>query len=59
MTAGKAPQTIDVTSSYVLALLREQADQGQPIDASVFRWRPVPRPDSLPRHLSATESQCA
>jgi site-specific recombinase XerD len=56
-TAGKAPQTINDVLHYVLALLRELADHGQPIDASVFRWRPVPRPDSLPRHLSAAESQ--
>jgi integrase/recombinase XerD len=55
--AGKAPQTINDVVHYLLALLRELADQGQPIDASVFRWRPLPRPESLPRHLSAAESQ--
>jgi site-specific recombinase XerD len=54
---GKTPQTINDVVHYVLALLRELADQGQPMDASVFRWRPVPRPASLPRHLSAAESQ--
>ena len=55
--AGKAAQTINDVVHYVLALLRELADRGQPIDASVFRWRPLPQPESLPRHLSATESQ--
>lgn len=56
-TEGKAPQTINDVLHYVLALLRELADQGQPIDASVFRWQPLPRPASLPRHLSTSESQ--
>jgi integrase/recombinase XerD len=54
---GKAAGTINDTLKYVLALLRTQADQDQPIDASVFRLRPLPRPDSLPRHLSPVESQ--
>ncbi len=40
-----------------MALLRDQADQGQAIDASVFRLHPVPRPASLPRHLSECERQ--
>ena len=56
-TEGKVPQTINDVLHYVLALLRELADQGQPIDASVFRWQPLPRPASLPRHLSTSESQ--
>lgn len=56
-TAGKAPQTINDVLHYLLALLRELAEQGQPIDATVFRWRPLPRPQSLPRHLSPSESQ--
>ena len=54
--AGKAPATIDRTLDDVVALLREQAEQGRPVDASVFRLRPLPRPDSLPRHLSEAES---
>jgi site-specific recombinase XerD len=48
---GKAASTINDTLEYVLALLHAQADQGQPIDASVFRLRALPRPDSLPRYL--------
>lgn len=40
-----------------MALLREQADQGRPVEAGVFRVRPVPRPDRLPRHLTESEAQ--
>ena len=55
--AGKANETINDVLHDVLALLRELAEQGQPIDASVFRWRPLAHPVSLPRHLSASASQ--
>jgi len=54
---GRAPTTINRTLDYVLGLLREQADQGQPVEGSVFRLRPLPRPEALPRHLSEAESQ--
>lgn len=54
---GCAPTTINRTLDYVLTLLREQADQDQPVDSSVFRLRPLPRPEALPRHLSEAESQ--
>lgn len=54
---GCAPTTINRTLHYVLALLHEQADQGQPVDASLFRLRQLPRPDALPRHLCEAESQ--
>jgi site-specific recombinase XerD len=54
---GRAATTINRTLDYVLTLLREQADQGQAVDASVFRLQPLPRPDALPRHLSEAESQ--
>ena len=47
-----------MTLSYVVALLRTQADQGQAVDASVFRLHPLPRSASLPRHLSEYERQC-
>ena len=56
--AGRAPQTDDKTLRSVLGLLRQAADQGQPVDASVFRLEPRPQPDSLPRHLSESEAQC-
>jgi len=55
--AGRATTTINRTLACVLALLREQADQGQAVEASVFRLQPLPRPESLPRHLSNEESQ--
>ena len=54
---GRAVTTVHRTIACVLALLREQADQGQAIDASIFRFKPLPRPDALPRHLSDAESQ--
>lgn len=54
---GKAAGTINVTLERVLALLHERAEQGHPVEASVFRLRALPRPDSLPRHLTEAESQ--
>ena len=57
IASGCVAKTPDVTLSYVVALLRYQADQGQAIDTSVFRLRPLPRPASLPRHLSDSERQ--
>jgi site-specific recombinase XerD len=54
---GRAPTTINRTLDYVLTLLREQADQGQPVTGTLFRLRPLPRPEALPRHLREAESQ--
>lgn len=54
---GVAPMTINSTLARVSTLLRELEDQGQPVDASLFRLRPLPRPDSLPRHLSEMEAR--
>lgn len=54
---GCTARTPDTTLSRVVALFHYQADRGQTIDASVFRLRSLPRPDSLPRHLSDTENQ--
>lgn len=54
---GLGVRTVDVTLGIVLAMLRQQAEQGQTIDAGVFRLRPRARPQSLPRHLSDAESQ--
>jgi len=54
---GKAASTVNDTLDHLLALLRDLADQGRPVDASVFRLRPLPRPDSLPRHLSESQAQ--
>jgi integrase/recombinase XerC len=53
---GKAAMTIHSTLARVLTLLQELADQGKPVQASVFRLRPLPRPDSLPRHLNESEA---
>jgi site-specific recombinase XerD len=57
LTAGKAAATISNAVKDIVNLLRELAEQGQAVDASVCRLRSVPRPDSLPRHLSDSESQ--
>lgn len=54
---GKAAATINNTLKDVLNLLRELAEQGQAVDASVFRLHAVLRPESLPRHLTDSESQ--
>jgi site-specific recombinase XerD len=53
MTAG----TINRRFDYVIGIIRELAEQDQPVDQSVFRIRYIPRPESLPKHLSAEESQ--
>jgi len=52
-----APRTADHTICWVIDLLRELADQGAPVSSSIFRFRPRPRPESLPRHLSDGEAQ--
>jgi site-specific recombinase XerD len=54
---GLAAGTINRRLDYILGILRELAEQDQPVDQSVFRVRYLPRPESLPRHLSAAESQ--
>jgi integrase/recombinase XerC len=54
---GKASHTINCTLGRVLTLLQELADQGQPVEASVFRLRRLPCPKSLPRNLSENEAQ--
>ena len=57
LARGIAPHSVNPQLACVVELLRYQADQGQAIDNSVFRLRPLPRPDSLPRHLTESESQ--
>lgn len=49
--------TVDYTLGRVVSLLHELAEQEPGIDASVFRWQPRPRPDSLPRYLSDAEAR--
>ncbi len=52
-----AAGTINRRLDFVVGILRELAEQGEPVDNSVFRLRYLPRPESLPSHLSEAESQ--
>lgn len=54
---GLAAGTINRRMDYVIGIIRELAEQDQTVDQSVFRIRYIPRPQSLPKHLSAEESQ--
>jgi integrase/recombinase XerD len=56
LAAGKATTTINHTLDFVMAILRHLAGQGQPVDPTLFRLKPLPRPESLPRHLSEIEA---
>lgn len=55
--AQVAAKTADYTIRLVLDLLQELADQGDPINPTVFRFKPRPRPESLPRHLPEADAQ--
>ena len=54
---GYAAGTINRRLDYILGILRQLADHDEPVDNSVFRLRALPRPASLPRHLTEEESQ--
>ena len=54
---GLAAGTINRRFDYAIGIIRELAEQDQTVDQSVFRIQYIPRPESLPRHLSAEESQ--
>lgn len=54
---GYVAGTINRRLDYILGILRELADHDEPVDNSVFRLRVLPRPASLPRHLTEEESQ--
>jgi len=54
---GLAAGTLNRRMDYIIGIIRELAEQDQPVDQSVFRIRYIPRPESLPRHLSTEESQ--
>lgn len=53
---GLAAATINRRLDYLLGIARELAERDYAIDQSVFRLRSLPRPESLPRHLTAEES---
>jgi site-specific recombinase XerD len=53
---GYAPSTINRRMDYILGIGRRLIDQNQTVDNSIFRLRYLPRPKSLPRHLSDFES---
>ncbi len=55
---GLAAGTINRRMDYIIGIIRTLAEQDQAVDQSVFRVRYIPRPESLPKHLSAEESQC-
>jgi site-specific recombinase XerD len=57
LAAGKASRTIERQLDDILTLLRQLADQGEAVDPALFRLRRLPRPQTLPRHLSETQSQ--
>jgi len=52
-----AAGTINRRMDYLIGIIRELAEKDQAVDQSVFRIRYIPRPESLPKHLSAEESQ--
>jgi len=56
-TKGYAAGTINRRLDYVIGIARELAERDQPVDNSIFRLRYLPRPQSLPRHLTEVESQ--
>jgi site-specific recombinase XerD len=57
IAAGKSNSTINRQLDDVLALLKHLADQALAVDPAIFRLRRLPRPQSLPRHLSEADSQ--
>jgi integrase/recombinase XerC len=57
LAQGYAAGTINRRLDYLLGILRELADHDERVDNSVFRLHPLPRPASLPRHLTEEESQ--
>ncbi len=57
LAQGYAAGTINRRLDYVLGILRDRADHDEPVDNSVFRLHALPRPASLPRHLTEEDSQ--
>ena len=57
LAQGTMAHTINCILAHILNILRQQNEQGLPVDPSVFRLRALPRAESLPRHLSEHEAQ--
>lgn len=57
LAKGYAPGTINRRLDFIVGIARELAEREEPVDGSVFRLRYLPRPASLPRHLSEAENQ--
>jgi len=55
--AGKATTTINRTTDDVLAVWRAVAEQDPTVDPAILRFKPLPRPESLPRHLTESQSR--
>jgi len=53
---GHAAGTINRRLDHILAIIRKLAERDEPVDNSVFRLKHLPRPASLPKHLSMEES---
>ena len=56
LAGGVAASTINRLLSHLPNLLRQLAEQGQPVAANLSRYRPLPCPESLPRHLRLSEA---
>lgn len=56
LQAGKATTTINRTLDFVMAILHHLEEQQQPVQACVFRLKPLARPVSVPRHLSEADA---
>jgi site-specific recombinase XerD len=54
---GVTATTVNRVLCYVLTALREQADAGEPVDPAIFRLRPLPEPQRLPRYLPDPDCQ--
>jgi site-specific recombinase XerD len=54
---GVTATTVNRVLCYVLTALQEQAEAGVPVDAAVFRLRPLPEPQRLPRYLPESDCQ--
>ena len=56
-TENVCARTADDIIGLVLDLLHELSDRGEAVNNSVFRFKPRPRPERLPRYLQEAEAQ--